>query len=371
MKTAIICFYSSFPVESGAASVTYSLAKFMKNSFLIQMGNSNKYFSSKTFPIFTLPPQSQSPWIKLFRLNSKIRLILTIISKKKPDVIILEGASWVVYHYILLRQLRNLCPSIKIFYHAHNVEYVLRKEKSGFLIGLVTKFFERKLVNSVDLNLTVSQIDSDHFSRLYGVNSLILPNGVDLDRFENIHLKEVATTKLKFGLRGDELLFMGSYFYYPNKQALDFIVQKIMPTLLKSNPKLKLVTLGTEDLPYDKPWLINLGLVNFDDLPKIVKSCGLGLAPIFSGSGTRLKILEYMAAGLPVVSTIKGCEGLNVQDGVELIIADEDAVSFAKCVESLLLNLSLQRFITKNALNFVKSNFNWSKIIKDFKKNSE
>jgi glycosyltransferase involved in cell wall biosynthesis len=70
-------------------------------------------------------------------------------------------------------------------------------------------------------------------------------------------------------------------------------------------------------------------------LPGLVRACRIGVAPIFSGSGTRLKILEYLAAGMPVVATAKGAEGLELEDEHHLLLA-ETVPTFAQAIERFL-----------------------------------
>jgi polysaccharide biosynthesis protein PslH len=98
-------------------------------------------------------------------------------------------------------------------------------------------------------------------------------------------------------------------------------------------------------------------------LPDFVKACAIGVAPIFSGSGTRLKILEYMAAGRPVVSTTKGSEGIAVKDQDNILIADDDK-SFAEKIIYLLKNREVAEEIGNEGMQMVTQNYSWQKIMK-------
>lgn len=335
-KLMIICFYEAYPPRSGAASVTYNVARYAKgNVTLVQMGDALGEQYVDGISVVTLPAQSASRWAKLFGLFDKVRLILDLIRDKKPNVIVLEGASWVLYHLFLLRRIRKFFSNLTIVYHAHNVEYILRKQKHGAIVTSITKYCEGAILRNADLNFAVSEVDAGIFADLYGVYTEVLPNAVDVSRFSKVSDADVAQVKSKYRLCGSNLLFMGSYAYLPNKQGLDFIVKQVMPIVLAKRPEMKLVVLGNDSLPHEKPWVMNLGQVDHEELPAIVKACHIGLAPIFSGSGTRLKILEYMAAGLPVISTRKGAEGLEVRDTWNILLA-EDSESFARCVAALM-----------------------------------
>lgn len=181
---------------------------------------------------------------------------------------------------------------------------------------------EGRILREADISFAVSDIDSRQFEKLYGIRPKLLPNGVDIDRFEQVTNEDVQRAKLKYGLDDRTLLFMGLYHYKPNKEGIDFLVKSVMPEMLQQYPEIKLAIIGSE-VPYNKPWLIKPGIIQYEELPSFVKACSIGVAPIFSGSGTRLKILEYMAAGIPVVSTTKGAEGITVEDGQNILIADD------------------------------------------------
>ena len=91
------------------------------------------------------------------------------------------------------------------------------------------------------------------------------------------------------------------------------------------------------------------------------------VAPIFSGSGTRLKILEYMAAAKPVISTIKGAEGISVNNGEDILIAD-DTSGFVKKILYMLRNSEQADRIGYKGMKLVKSNYSWQEIMQDFSK---
>jgi glycosyltransferase involved in cell wall biosynthesis len=89
------------------------------------------------------------------------------------------------------------------------------------------------------------------------------------------------------------------------------------------------------------------------------------VVPIRKGSGTRLKILEAMAAGTPVVATTKGAEGLDVIDGKHLLLADSPVI-FADKTLWLLRNETLRRTLAANARSFVEQRYNWNRIGQQF-----
>jgi glycosyltransferase involved in cell wall biosynthesis len=178
---------------------------------------------------------------------------------------------------------------------------------------------------------------------------------VDVARFD-VNEPEVAAARQRFNVSADCLLFMGLYAYPPNRRAVDFLDREVMPRLTGQ----RLAVLGGA-VPFERPWLVNPGVVPFGDLPAVVKGCGIGVAPIFEGSGTRLKILEYMAAGLPVVSTAKGAEGLAVADGENILIA-EDGPGFVRAIEQLRADPNFAEGVARAGRSLVEQ-YDWRAIM--------
>jgi glycosyltransferase involved in cell wall biosynthesis len=150
---------------------------------------------------------------------------------------------------------------------------------------------------------------------------------------------------------------MGLYAYPPNTQAVRFLIEEVMPRLLRARPDAQLVVTGGA-VPIQRPWLINPGVVPFGEVPALLRACAIGTAPIFSGSGTRLKILECMAAGTPVVATPKGAEGIEVVDGQSILLAQE-AAGFAERILWIWDDPALAETLTGQARQIARSTYDW------------
>jgi len=120
---------------------------------------------------------------------------------------------------------------------------------------------------------------------------------------------------------------MGLLGFPPNDEALRFLIG-LFDGVVRKNPGARLAVLGGK-VRESAPWLVNPGMIPFMDVPAVIRSSSLGLAPVFAGSGTRIKILEYAAAGIPVIATTKGAEGLPLKDRVHLRLADNEAAFIA------------------------------------------
>jgi glycosyltransferase involved in cell wall biosynthesis len=137
---------------------------------------------------------------------------------------------------------------------------------------------------------------------------------------------------------GPTLLFLGSYSHRPNIDAAEYLIQQIWPHVYRAMPEARLIIAGAlperiEGYDIGVPGVEFTGFV--DDLDALYQRSRVVCAPILSGSGTRVKIVEAAAYGKPMVATRLGAEGLDMQDDEELMLRD-DAVSFAEACLKLL-----------------------------------
>ena len=176
----------------------------------------------------------------------------------------------------------------------------------------------------------------------------VLPNGVNLEDFQG----------RKANGNQRRIIFSGSFRYQPNYDAMQWFVGKVFPLVLEQIPDVELIITGDHaNLPL--PQTKNITLAGYvDDIKSLVASCDVSLAPLWSGGGTRLKILEAMAMGIPVVATTKGAEGLLAQDGQHLLMGDEPE-KFAEQVVKLLKNKDLRNTLTANALKLIRDCYDW------------
>lgn len=218
---------------------------------------------------------------------------------------------------------------------------------------------EVKYSRKFDYILACSRIDAKFYEAVTNKKVEYVPNGVSV----SIDLPNKIP-------KSDSVIFMGLLSYFPNQQGLRYFLEKIHSLIEHQNDSFKLVVVGKE--PPD--WLIKLmklkgviykGFVK--DVKKELYQVSVCICPILSGSGTRLKVLEYMAMGKAVVSTSVGCEGLDLTDNVNVIIRNTKE-SFAEAVVELLADPRRSEALGKNAQEYVNANHNWAKIAKDLNK---
>ncbi|NWG35221.1 MAG: glycosyltransferase [Chloroflexi bacterium] len=180
----------------------------------------------------------------------------------------------------------------------------------------------------------------------------VIPNCLNVEEYPQVGVEKRANT----------LIFSGPFKYRVNYEAMTWFVGEVFPLILAQVPDTQLIITGDhENLPL--PSLRNVTLSGYvDDIKSLIASCAVSVAPLLSGGGTRLKILEAMALGTPVVATSKGAEGLEARAGEHLLVADE-AGEFAKCVIKTLQDESLRLRLAESAHRLVCEKYNWGSVL--------
>jgi GT2 family glycosyltransferase/glycosyltransferase involved in cell wall biosynthesis len=162
------------------------------------------------------------------------------------------------------------------------------------------------------------------------------------DRIDDAFRAGINTGMYDFRAEGREpltLLFLGSFRHLPNQEALNWFLHCVLPLIRAGEPRARLIVIGSEPPPrHSLPEAEAIELIGFvEDVREPLARYSLFVCPILSGSGVRVKLLEAFAAGIPVVSTRLGAEGLADVDGEICALAD-DPESFAQHVLELLAN---------------------------------
>jgi glycosyltransferase involved in cell wall biosynthesis len=156
----------------------------------------------------------------------------------------------------------------------------------------------------------------------------------------------------KIPLLDKVLVYHGTYSYAPNLEAINVMSMEILPRLDARGINVTVLAIGSK--PPDFPLhakVIFAGSVA--DLSQVLPAADLAVIPLLEGGGTRMKILDYFAAGVPVISTAKGIEGIPVTHGREALILDDyDAICDA--IEGLLASPERAEMMREAAARFVE-----------------
>ncbi|MEW6771940.1 MAG: glycosyltransferase family 4 protein [Bacillota bacterium] len=215
-------------------------------------------------------------------------------------------------------------------------------------------FWEKQVAQLADLTLVVSPVDAAALKEAAPrARVAVLPNGVDLDHFRPLPDPQTPV-----------LLFYGHLRYPPNADGIVWFCHEIFPLVREAVPEAELWIAGKEPPPEVAalaalPGVTLTGYV--PDLRPYLAQAAVVVVPLRFGAGTRLKILEAFAAGRPVVSTSLGCEGLEVQPGVHLEVADTPA-SFAEAVIRLLQDPLRWAALVANGRKIAEEKYSWRSI---------
>jgi polysaccharide biosynthesis protein PslH len=178
----------------------------------------------------------------------------------------------------------------------------------------------------------------------------VVPNAVDLGSYQR-----------NFGpFERTALIFSGTLSYAPNQDAVRFLAREVFPAVAERVLAAHLRITGRVPdsmRSYSGPGVQFTGYV--PDVRPLVARSAVSVAPIRFGGGTRLKILEALALGTPVVATTKGAEGLEVEHGQNILMAD-DAASFAECVVRVMQHPDVRARLAEGGRRLVELRYDWT-----------
>jgi glycosyltransferase involved in cell wall biosynthesis len=207
--------------------------------------------------------------------------------------------------------------------------------------------YQRRAIRAFDRVLVCSDHDRD-LLRLR--DAVVIPNGAD-----------VPARPFADESDGCTLLYCGTLSYWPNIDGLLYFVQEVLPHIRRTVPKVRLLVVGKDPAPEVLALHDGETLVVEPDVPSVEKyyrQATVAVVPLRVAGGTRLKILEAFALGCPVVSTTIGCEGLKVNAGEHLVVADE-SLAFATACITLLEGPELRRRLASSGRRLVERLYAW------------
>lgn len=215
--------------------------------------------------------------------------------------------------------------------------------------------FDRREFDAYDLLVTLSDADREGIQHLSGTRCEVVPVGVDTDG--------LALPAADANPAEPVLLFTGTLRWAPNREGLLWLLREVWPMVRDRSPSARLVIVGAhppaEALSLADERVEFTGYV--DDIRPSFERASVILVPILSGSGVRLKLIDGLATGRPVVATPLGALGFEVRDGEHLLIADS-AQAFADAVSRLLADGELRARIGAAGLRLAQEHYDWAVI---------
>ena len=283
------------------------------------------------------------------------RKLADLLQEKTFDLIQLEGLYLCPYIPLIRKHSKAL-----ISYRAHNVEHEIWERTAavtpGFrsiylkLLASRIKKFEISYLNSYDVLVPITDRDGDLLDQLGNTKPRhTTQTGIDL-----------ATLVPKAGqLEYPSAFHLGALDWAPNQEGLLWFLENCWPKLQQKYPQLKFFVAGRNAPDWLQSKLQYKNVVflgEIEDAYAFMNSKAIMVAPLLSGSGMRVKIIEGLALGKAIVSTSIGAEGIAVEKGKHILLADE-ADEFIQAVSNLIEDRDLYDQLCKNAIDFIHDKF--------------
>ncbi len=308
----------------------------------------------KPFPAFFNLFSDTSYNIIRFYSKEFIKYLKILLRKHNYDVIIVESLFMTLY----IDTIKEFSEA-KIVMRSHNIEFQIWDRlasneinvfKSWYLRLLTRRLknYELEMAPKYDLIVTISSNDQKYFEELSITNKIItIPTGVDMKTYKDC--KKQLSNPIRF-------FFLGSLDWAPNIEGLKWFINKVW---INKNFNAHLYIAG-RNCP---EWLFNIDIKDIsvkgeiDDAHEFICDNDIMIVPLFSGSGIRIKIIESMAIGKPVISTDIGREGINAMDGEEIIIANNKE-EYLKAMKDVVEGNIMSSSISTKGQEFIFQNFN-------------
>lgn len=386
-KIVLTSTFPIYPPQGGGQARIYNLYKELAKKYEVEVvsftGMDQPAFSGYIANHFyeTRIPKSVKHQEEETNLEMTVGLPITdivmpLVSKYTPEYgkaleKAINSADLVVAsHPFLIHEIKKYIGDKPFVYEAHNVEYKMKKElledKEGSkkLIQLVYDI-EKECCEDSKWIMTCSEEDKQTLNEIFGVSKdkmVVAPNGVDTSQTTFTSLKQRMQNKKRKGLAKQKVgMFMGSW-HPPNLEACEKIIE-----IAEKCPETIFLLVGSQCLYFKERVLPDnvglMGLVSEKVKNDIFSTVDFALNPMLSGSGTNLKMFDYMAAGIPIITTEFGTRGIDNKACFMIKEIDE----MAEAIRTFdLKQCAIQ---VEEVRQYVDDVFSWREIVKKLEKN--
>ena len=368
-----------WPLDTGAKLRNYHLARTLAMQArisLLAFGDEQNETSALTTvyeQIVTVPRLAGYSFAKVLRgavgrtplpllnytTNEMSKTLAQVLAKNDFDIVQIESIHLMNYlaviraarsHPIVVCDWHNIESDLMAQY-AEREQSIARKTYARRTARLM-KEFEQRALNEFDGHMVVSEQDAE---RLRRINSraciFVIENGVDVSYYAS----EPSSGKKR-------IVFVGSMDYHANIDGAINFARNVWPNVRKQKPELIFTIVGRDPSP-DVRALSSIDGVevtgSVDDVRPFYREAIAAVVPLNVGGGSRLKILEAMAAGVPVVSTKLGAEGLDLSDGENILLTDGPE-EIDEAVIRIIDNRELAKRLITGADALIRERYDWS-----------
>lgn len=301
---------------------------------------------------------NDKPFIVEYFYSSKMQKVVDrLIKEENFDII--TGYMIRIAPYLEKHKDKNIIidfvDAVSMMYERRvkNVNSLWDKFKIG-IEYLKVKNYEKKCTEIFNCQTVISEFDKQYVQKFApNANLKIIGNGVDTEYFKPVELSN-----------SHNICFVGSMQYIPNSQAAMGFATEVFPLIKNEIPDAKFKIIGANprqelfDATKDIDGIEITGRV--DDVREYMKDCAVSVCPVKIAGGIQNKVLEAMAMGIPVVTTIEGAEGITDDESI-LSIAKSDN-DYANKVVKLLRDKEMSSSLAEKSREFILNNFSWAKV---------
>jgi glycosyltransferase involved in cell wall biosynthesis len=307
-------------------------------------------------------------------IDVTIPLLLGRFSPRYPRLIAehLPNADLLIYAHPWVFPWLPENPLQPRIYDSQNCEAALKYELlkrtvAGRRLAHRVEDTERAAIAAARLTFACSEADRDEFSSRYGTPEdeiLIVPNGVDCSRYNPVGADEKRDLRRRLSLPDRPLaIFIGSQ-YGPNMDATDYLIREVAPAV----PQLTIGIIGGAGAAWQEqhpgeplPENIHVfGTLTVEQMQSVMAAAEFGLNPMTTGSGTNIKMLDYMAAGLAIHTTATGARGLEGQAGTHW--SQAETPQYIAVLRDLLNSPTQYTALAERARRLAELRYDWALI---------
>jgi sugar transferase (PEP-CTERM/EpsH1 system associated) len=360
-EVKLLCFNQRalLPTQTAVESALGVLRQFVDVVDVLDIPSNTRRFGRQRLAAGSYL-RGRSYTVEWLRSTAYARAVSSAIRQHSPDLVHFDTIS--------LAQFRELAGDRPCVLNHHNIESMMMQRRADVeqhplkrhyfaTEGRRLREYEQKLAPAFDLHLTCSELDAQRLREIApDVKTAEVPNGVDLDYFRPA---PGATAE-----EARSLIFAGGLNWYPNVSAVKFLVNKVWPLVRSEFADAKLTIIGRSPPQWLKdaavdPRLQVLGFV--DDVRPYMDKASVYVCPIFDGGGTKLKVLDAMAMGKPLVANPIAVEGIEAEPHKHWIPANEPH-EFAAAIARLFDDASLRQSLGRNARQLIHDKYSFSEI---------
>ena len=379
-----------YPPEQGAALRNYSLIRQVARRHAVSLLTFAPHGPASDDPLLslchvlhTVPPPERSRrdrvhTLALTRLPDMAERLQSVpfaealrdlVTREQFDVLQVEGIEMAPYAHLVRGWLGDRSPAL--VFDDHNAEYVLQRRACLADARRPTRWpaaayslaqwrrlarFERAFCREAEVVVAVSEADAGALRQLDpSLEPLVVPNGVDTERYHPGLPDDIP-------LQHPAVVFTGKMDYRPNVDAMLWFHGRVWPLVRRAAPDARLYVVGKSPHPRLAPLSHDPSVTVTGWVPEVLPYLGgadVVVAPMRTGGGTQLKVLEAMATGRPLVTTTFGAEGVGLTPGRHALVEDEPG-GMARAIATLLTDANAGRALGAAGRELVVERFDWS-----------